>query len=90
VERLFKRFKQFRRVATGYEKRGVNYLAMVTVAAVTMWLSQRGETMRAELFRIERMGPGALSLMARPRGGIGSLMRLLAGRRRALTSSCPC
>jgi transposase len=38
VERLFNRFKQFRRVATRYEKRGVNYLAMVTVAAVTMWL----------------------------------------------------
>lgn len=38
VERLFNRFKQFRRVATRYEKRGVNYLAMVTVAAVMMWL----------------------------------------------------
>jgi transposase len=38
VERLVNRFKQFRRVATRYEKRGVNYLAMVTVAAVTMWL----------------------------------------------------
>jgi transposase len=38
VERLMNRFKQFRRVATRYEKRGVNYLAMVTVAAVTMWL----------------------------------------------------
>jgi len=38
VERLFNRFKQFRRVATRYEKRGVNYLAMVTLAAVTMWL----------------------------------------------------
>src|SRR5262245_25497767 len=25
--------------------------------------------MRAELFRIERVGPGALSIMARPRGG---------------------
>jgi len=38
VERLFNRFKQFRRVATRYEKRGVNYLAMVTLAAITMWL----------------------------------------------------
>jgi transposase len=38
VERLVNRFKQFRRVATRYEKRGVNYLAMVTLAAVTMWL----------------------------------------------------
>ena len=38
VERLVNRFKQFRRVATRYEKRAVNYLAMVTLAAVTMWL----------------------------------------------------
>ncbi len=38
VERLFTRFKQFRRVATRYEKRGVNYLAMVILAAITMWL----------------------------------------------------
>jgi len=38
VERLVNRFKQFRPVATRYEKRAVNYLAMVTLAAVTMWL----------------------------------------------------
>jgi transposase len=38
VERLIKRFKQFRRVATRYEKRETNYLAIVTLAAVTMWL----------------------------------------------------
>jgi transposase len=38
AERLFNRFKQFRRVATRYEKRGVNYLAMVTLVAATMWL----------------------------------------------------
>jgi transposase len=38
VERLVNRFKQSRRVATRYEKRAVNYLAMVTLAAVTMWL----------------------------------------------------
>jgi transposase len=38
VEQLVNRFKQFRRIATRYEKRAVNYLAMVTLAAVTMWL----------------------------------------------------
>jgi transposase len=38
VERLMNRLKQFRRVATRYEKRAVNYLAMVTVAAIRLWL----------------------------------------------------
>ncbi len=38
VERLINRLKQFRRVATRYEKLAVSYLAMVTIAAVLMWL----------------------------------------------------
>lgn len=38
VERLFNRFTQFRRVATRYEKRASSYLAMVTLAAVVIWL----------------------------------------------------
>lgn len=38
VERLMNRLKQFRRVATRYEKRGENYLAMVMLAAVRLWL----------------------------------------------------
>jgi len=38
VERLINRLKQFRRVATRYEKRAVNYLAMVLIAAILLWL----------------------------------------------------
>ena len=38
VERLFNRLKQFRRVATRYEKRGQNYKAMLTLAAILLWL----------------------------------------------------
>lgn len=38
VERTFNRLKQYRRVATRYEKRGVNYKAMVTVAMILLWL----------------------------------------------------
>jgi transposase len=38
VERLINRLKQFRRVATRYEKRAVNYLAMVVIAAILLWL----------------------------------------------------
>lgn len=44
VERLINRLKQFRRVATRYEKRGANYLAMVTVAAVRLWLTGFADT----------------------------------------------
>jgi transposase len=38
VERLVGRLKQFRRVATRYEKRAVHFLAMVTIAAFLLWL----------------------------------------------------
>jgi transposase len=38
VERLMNRLKQFRRVATRYEKRGEQYLAMVELAAIRLWL----------------------------------------------------
>jgi transposase len=38
VERLINRLKQWRRVATRYEKRAANYLAMLTVAAILLWL----------------------------------------------------
>jgi transposase len=38
AERLVNRFKQFRRIATRYEKRAVNYLEMLTIAAITLWL----------------------------------------------------
>lgn len=38
VERAINRLKQFRRVATRYEKRAVDYKAMLTIAAVVLWL----------------------------------------------------
>jgi transposase len=38
VERSVGRLKQFRRVATRYDKRAVNYLAWVTLAAAVIWL----------------------------------------------------
>jgi len=37
VERTFNRLKQHRRIATRYEKRAVNYLAMATLAAILLW-----------------------------------------------------
>lgn len=38
VEQLINRLKQFRRIATRYEKRGENYRAMVTIGAILLWL----------------------------------------------------
>jgi transposase len=38
VERLLNRLKQFRRIATRYEKYSLNYAAMLTVAAIILWL----------------------------------------------------
>lgn len=38
IERLINRLKQFRRVATRYEKLAENYRAMLTIAAIKIWL----------------------------------------------------
>lgn len=38
VERLINRLKQFRRVATRYDKRGSSYAAMLTIAMIWIWL----------------------------------------------------
>jgi|GEM_PF-3780735 len=38
VERAINRLKDFRAVATRYDKRGHNYLTVVTVATIVIWL----------------------------------------------------
>ncbi len=38
VERCVNKLKQWRGIATRYEKRAVNYRAMVVIAALMMWL----------------------------------------------------
>lgn len=38
VERLINRLKQFRRVATRYENRAENYLSMIMLATIVLWL----------------------------------------------------
>ena len=38
VERLINRLKQFRRIATRYEKHAANYLAMLTIGMIRLWL----------------------------------------------------
>ena len=39
VERLFQKLKQFRRVATRYERLGRNYMAMLCLASSMIWLA---------------------------------------------------
>ena len=38
VERFFNKLKQFRRIATRYEKLAANYLAMIKITTVRIWL----------------------------------------------------
>jgi transposase len=38
IERLINRLKQFRRLATRYEKRAENFKAMWLIAAILLWL----------------------------------------------------
>jgi transposase len=38
VERCINRLKQWRGLATHYEKRAVNYRAMVVIASIAIWL----------------------------------------------------
>ncbi|MCH7929342.1 MAG: transposase [Proteobacteria bacterium] len=38
IERFFNKIKHFRRVATRYEMRASNYLAMIKLAAIRIWL----------------------------------------------------
>jgi transposase len=38
VERFFNKLKQFRRVATRYEKLGANFFAFVKLASMRIWL----------------------------------------------------
>jgi transposase len=38
VERCFSKLKQFRRVATRFEKTARNYRAVVTLAAIVLWM----------------------------------------------------
>lgn len=39
IERFYNRIKQFRRVATRYEKTARNFLSMVTLASLLVWVA---------------------------------------------------
>jgi transposase len=44
VERFFNRIKQYRRVATRYDKLTANYLAFARLASIRLWLGARCES----------------------------------------------
>ena len=44
VERFFNKLKQFRRIATRYEKLAANYLAMIKLATIRIWLRANEST----------------------------------------------
>jgi transposase len=39
VERMFNRLKQFRRIATRYDKTAMSFLAFLNIAAAKLWLT---------------------------------------------------
>ena len=44
VERFFNKLKQFRRIATHYEKLAANYLAIIKLATIRIWLRANEST----------------------------------------------
>jgi transposase len=38
IERIFNKIKQYRRIATRYDKLAANYLAFIKIAAICLWL----------------------------------------------------
>ena len=44
VERFFNKLKQFRRIATRYEKLAANYLAMIKIATIRIWMRPNEST----------------------------------------------
>jgi hypothetical protein len=65
AERCINRLKQYRRVATRYEKLAVNYLAMVTIAAILIWLYMCKHTLKvSERFLQQQQWNGRLHFTA--------------------------
>jgi hypothetical protein len=48
IERFFAKLKPFRRVATRYDKLGANFLAMIQLASMRLWLQAYESTAYAK------------------------------------------
>ncbi|MFP6731518.1 MAG: IS5/IS1182 family transposase, partial [Alphaproteobacteria bacterium] len=44
VERFFNKIKHFRRIATRYDKLAANYMAMIKLASIRIWLRYNEST----------------------------------------------
>ena len=55
IERFFSKLKHFRRVATRYDKLASNFLAMIQLASIRLWLRAYEST-----FQIGREGSGSI------------------------------
>jgi transposase len=44
IERFFNKIKQYRRVATRYDKLAANYLAFIKIASIRVWLRANEST----------------------------------------------
>ena len=62
VECCFSKLKQFRRVATRFEKTARNYLAVVTIAAIALWMQV--STPPRVVRQAERPAPASAGLFA--------------------------
>jgi hypothetical protein len=74
IEHFFSKLKHFRRVATRYDKLAANFLAMVRLASMRLWLRAYESTAQAA-----GVGPGSAAHQARvacctaPRGTMTQL-----------------
>ena len=69
VERFFNRLKQFRRIATRYDKLGVNFFAFVKLASMRIWLrsmSPRPSTSTLRRISSARASGSCASFGAKP------------------------
>jgi hypothetical protein len=56
IERFFSKIKQCRRVATRYDKLAANYLALIKLESIRIWLRANESASQLNLFR--RPHPG--------------------------------
>ena len=68
VECCFSKLKQFRRVATRFEKTARNYRAVVTLAAIILWMRSVSTPPRARWTGRGQLGNGAASPCIAVRG----------------------
>jgi transposase len=67
IERFFSKLKHFRRVATRYDKLAANFLAMIQLASMRLWLRAYESTPRRELLVAEKAMQAHLRALQRKR-----------------------